>query len=38
VTFTRASLATLLARHGAVEEIAFDPLCLGWTAVVRGGG
>jgi SAM-dependent methyltransferase len=35
VTFTRASLAALLAPHGAVEEIAFDPLCLGYAAVVR---
>jgi SAM-dependent methyltransferase len=33
--FDRASLRSLLRPHGAVEEIAFDPLCLGYHAVVR---
>jgi SAM-dependent methyltransferase len=36
--FDRRSLAALLSRHGAVEEVAFDPLCLGLTAVVRTRG
>jgi SAM-dependent methyltransferase len=35
VRFTRASLAALVSPHGAVVEISFDPLCLGYAAVVR---
>jgi SAM-dependent methyltransferase len=33
--FDRASLADLLRPHGVPEEIAFDPLCLGYHAVLR---
>jgi SAM-dependent methyltransferase len=33
--FGRADLARLLARHGRVAEIAFDPAVLGYVAVVR---
>ncbi len=33
--FERASLTALLRPHGTLEEIAFDPLCLGYHAVVR---
>jgi SAM-dependent methyltransferase len=33
--FDRRSLGDLLRPHGRVEEIAFDPLCLGYHAVVR---
>jgi SAM-dependent methyltransferase len=35
VRFTRASLAALLRPFGAVEEVTFDPLCLGYAATLR---
>ena len=35
VTFSRRSLARLLNLFGSVEEIAFDPLVLGYVATVR---
>lgn len=34
--FDRPSLARLLRRHGRMSEITFDPLVLGYVAVVRG--
>lgn len=33
--FARSDVARLLRPHGQIEEIAFDPLCLGYVAVVR---
>jgi SAM-dependent methyltransferase len=36
--FDRRRLAALLGRHGVVESVAFDPLVLGYTAVVRPRG
>lgn len=38
VTFRRATLARLLRRFGAVEELGFDPRVLGYVAVLRVGG
>lgn len=36
--FSRQSLMRLLAPHGEIESIAFDPVCLGYLAVVRVPG
>ena len=33
--FTRRDVVSLLRPHGHIEEITFDPLCLGYIAVVR---
>ncbi len=33
--FTRRDVARLLRPHGVIEELCFDPVCLGYLAVVR---